>query len=403
MDNVELKLVAVVVAALEEVEPSGVAPLPDLGAGPRVLIERAAGGSLVAEAITDEAVAASLDAEHAALGALPARALPFSLPRRLGADHSTAAALGLEGDDAPVRVLISEPLPGHRVDTAVAAGDLGLVRSLARALAAVHDSPIDAVLAAGLPAFDSVELHDRLVADVDRAAESGKVPPALLSRWEHEFETAGLWRFTPTVVHGRFTEADALVDDSAVVAVTGWDGLKVADPAEDLAWALSALAPDTVDAFFDEYRGHRRTADDGLRRRAELYSELSLLEWLLYGLDSGDAEVTADAGALLGELSDMLAPEAALDGSGPDGDPGTSEEAEPWDHEEATTGEIPVVSGGGSVAPDNSSPADESTWTEESASPDESARAADTGLFEESSPPGDGSSRRDAGDPARED
>lgn len=309
MDNVELKLVAIAVAALEDTEPSGYAPLEELGGGPRVLVERSDGRAFVVEAVADEAMAASLDAEHAAVSALESKGLPFGLPKRLATEDADSDSLGLPGPERAVRILVTEPLPGARISAEGLDTRDDLITNLARTLAAIHEAPVDAVLAAGLPSFDSAELHDRLVADVDRAAQSGAVPPALLERWEHEFETAGLWRFMPTVVHGRFTESDALVQDSEVVAITGWDGLKVADPAEDLAWVLSALGPGAVATFFSAYEQARRGADDGLRRRAELYSELSLLEWLLYGIDAGDDAIINDAEALLQELADMLIPE----------------------------------------------------------------------------------------------
>ncbi|MGK5643531.1 hypothetical protein ACSNOK_35690, partial [Streptomyces sp. URMC 126] len=64
----------------------------------------------------------------------------------------------------------------------------GLAASLGRALAALHELPVEMVENAGLPTYDAAAYRARRLAEVDEAARTGKVPPALLRRWEERLE-----------------------------------------------------------------------------------------------------------------------------------------------------------------------------------------------------------------------
>ena len=102
-----------------------------------------------------------------------------------------------------------------------------------------------------MPTYDTDSYRRRRLAELDRAAESGRVPTALLARWEHALEDVALWRFAPTCVHGDLTgdqvlavfEDDADASTGRIRGLTGWEDAKVADPADDFASLVDEADP----------------------------------------------------------------------------------------------------------------------------------------------------------------
>jgi macrolide phosphotransferase len=283
------------------------------------------GRAWVVRAPRTPAAAALLEQEWRFLGTLTGR-LPFAVPLLSGsatlADGSRAGVhRALEG--APVDVPGLEPGPG-------------LAAALGRALAAVHDLPIRLAEEAELPVYTAAEYRDRRMAELDRAAATGHVPPGLLGRWERALEEAGAWRFTPCVVHGDVAAENVLVvpggagdttrdgtgdrtgdgtgggdrQPGRVSALLGWGQTRVADPADDLAWLVASASEATTESVLEAYAHTRQEAPDhDVLRRARLAGELALARWLLHGVTAGDDKVVADA---IGMLADL---ESTVDGT----------------------------------------------------------------------------------------
>nr|WP_272905297.1 phosphotransferase [Sediminivirga luteola] len=276
--------------------------MEDSGGAVRLRIhDSAQDATVIAEVIEDDSRAA---AEHAQAEALKVVRAPLA---------EAGIALPEILADVPygeARLMLRRPLPGSPVEPGHLA-DEDLLRDVARTLAAIHCLPAEPAEEAGLPVYEAETLKQRHLDDLDRAAASGLVPPALLARWEHDLEDVRLWRFLPHVVHGGFSERCVLVEGSRVVAVRHWHELRVGDPAQDLLWVASTLTPEQADLLYETYASQLGGAESAmtaeLRLRAELLAELDLLGWLLHGLDTGDQAITDDARDLLRELADMLA------------------------------------------------------------------------------------------------
>jgi len=180
----------------------------------------------------------------------------------------------------------------------------GLSAGLGRALGELHELSTSVISEAGMPVYDADDVRDRWLAVLDDAAATGKVPSALLSRWEQALEDTALWRFKPTVVHGDLAEENILTAGGAVVAVRGLNQAHVGDPAEDMAWIYSTAPVDCLESIESAYDTARSEGvDKHLRDRAELVSELSLARWLLHGVRTGDKPVINDAVAMLEDLA----------------------------------------------------------------------------------------------------
>ncbi len=279
------------------------------------------GRAWVVRAPRTPAAAALLEQEWRFLGTLTGR-LPFAVPLLSG------SATLADGSRAGVH----RALEGAPVDVARLVPGPGLAAALGRALAAVHELPIRLAEEAELPVYAAAEYRNRRMAELDRAAATGHVPPGLLGRWERALEEAGAWRFTPCVVHGDLAAENVLVvpgaaGDSAsdgasdsregaerqpgrISALLGWGQTRVADPADDFAWLVASASGATVESVLEAYAHTRQEAPDhDLLRRARLAGELALARWLLHGVTAGDDTVVADAVGMLADL------EATVDGT----------------------------------------------------------------------------------------
>ncbi|WP_181377535.1 phosphotransferase [Pseudoglutamicibacter cumminsii] len=242
-----------------------------------------------------------LETEQSALNTLTAAAratLPFSVP--------TIAGTVVQGQ---LRTFVYHHLVGHVLDLQELETEQGreLAREIGRAIAAIHALKHDLVEASGLPVFEAEDVRRGMLSQLDHVAESGKVPPELLRRWEEMMENVAWWKFNTTVVHGDLHEERLFINDGRLQGVTGWSALRVGDPAADLAWVLGIENPDTVDAIFDAYAEARgQLGDDDLRNRAMLAAEFALASWLSGALTHADQAQIDQAEASLQQLNENI-------------------------------------------------------------------------------------------------
>lgn len=217
--------------------------------------------------------------------------LPFAVPEFVG-----QAPIG------PTRAIVTEFIPGDVRSADELTADPALAGAVGRAIAAIHALPAAFIGEAGLPRRSAEQAREAAVEVIDRAADTGRLPAALVRRWEEATDDDTLWRFAPTVVNGQLGADSFLVEGDRVSGVIGWSGLAQDDPARDLHWVLTATgdaAEETLAAYVTARAGD---ADAELARRALLYGELELARWLLHGVDTHDAAVVDDAVGLLDGL-----------------------------------------------------------------------------------------------------
>ena len=294
MDRSPAFLAALASAAVPGLDPVGVEALPstpdqsfDIG-----FVRDGEGRRWVVRAPRSEVAGAEMDRTVALLGLL-GRRLPFAVPAPKG-------FVALEGGG---RAVVYPYLPGHSLDFAALPAGPGLAAELGRAVAALHNTDPAVFEEAGLPSYDADAYRTRRLVELDRAAETGRVPTALLTRWEEALEDVTLWRFAPTATHGDLTGDQVLAvftDDAdsssgRVKGMTGWEDAKVADPADDFAALVAEAPPEAVETVMEAY-AHARVErpDPNLVVRARLAAELGLLSALMDGLarkDVGAVEV----------------------------------------------------------------------------------------------------------------
>lgn len=192
--------------------------------------------------------------------------------------------------------------------------DLDLVRSLGAVLARAHDVPLSTAEGAGAEVFTAAALHEGHRANVERARTGGHLPAAVAQRWEAVLADGDLWDFTPCFVHHDLSEQAFFRSGARISAMRDWSAARVADPAQDLAWLVSTLEHDALDALLEAYREQRRgRVDARLLERAQVLGELAVVEWLLHGIDTDDAEIIDDARGMLADLEADIAEAARLE------------------------------------------------------------------------------------------
>lgn len=326
-----MRITAVAATMLDDFEPSSWTRLPDSDTD-RILMTDGDRSLIATLAAHDRAAAAH--AEHIAANTL-APLLPAdapAIPRILAARTVDGEAVGRDTD---VTLTIADPMPGIPLSTAMFEEHPALVESLARTVAVLHSADPGPIADAGLTVEESAETRDRLLADLDSAAATGRVPSLLLSRWEAALEEVTAWRFLPVPIHASLGPDALWTIDGDVVAVSDLARLRVGDPAADLAAVSSMLSPEDFERFFRSYRAHRDPDDPGLRRRVGFHAEITVLEWLLAAVAAQDDAAIDDAADLLQALAEVTEDAGDSDQDESDGPTAQDQSVEPADQDES--------------------------------------------------------------------
>jgi hypothetical protein len=216
--------------------------------------------------------------------------LPFEITKVVG---QTTDARGN-------RAILFTYVYGQPIDLSILGSDDPLGLSVGKAIAAIHNLPTAVIEDAGLPVYSPQEVLQQRVAELDRAAQTGRVPAVLLNRWEAALEDVNLWRFNPTVIHGELNSNTLVGLNGSVSGMLTWSTLKVGDPAEDFGWALDSASSDLGYNLLLAYSQDRnQPVDDNIRQRASFYSEFNLARWLLHGVALNDQETIDEAEGIL--------------------------------------------------------------------------------------------------------
>ena len=209
------------------------------------------------------------------------------------------------------RVLVFKYVEGQKVDTRRLSPASSLAQSISRAIAAIHSLPIELVQNNGLSEFSPAENIRLRVAEIDRAMQTGQVPPILLQRWEDALSDVSLFKYQPVVVHGSLGHDTILESAGEVSGVLDFKKVQLNDPALDFAW-LAAEDHELIDSVLLNYQLARNGADANIARRATLYSELEWVRWMLHGYALKDADIVQEAINGLNDLAEAAAEGALL-------------------------------------------------------------------------------------------
>ncbi len=240
------------------------------------------------------------------LGALDdAGKLPFIVPRIAGVVPTS------ENTFATV-----ENFPGGNIlqESSLATSSL-FASSLGRSLAALHSVSTDSLSALELPTVTPDEIRDQWR---ERLQGVGRqVPGDLRKRWDVALREDALWTFNPTLIHGDLALADIAVNEGTVWALSGFDSARIADPASDISWLLPLASLEFMENLFIAYVAGRSEPDLHLLKRAQLYSELALVDWLQYGEKLEDEQIIAEAEQMIADLNADLAGEMLVNSTRP--------------------------------------------------------------------------------------
>lgn len=223
--------------------------------------------------------------------------LPFDVPlpvvnKRQSKDLRVLVHPEIRGDSGSWESMMTSPM---------------VTTSMARAIAALHELPEDVIEFTGLPIYSVAEIRKRLLSLLDEAAAATPLPPNLYDRWETVLDDVSLFRFQTVPVHGDLGPDSFICSGGVVSAMSAFASAHTGDPAEDLAWIMTCPDESVRDTFLDSYRSSRTGLEDlHLVSRAQLWSELAILRWLLHGVRNEDDEIIQDAKSMLSELSEAV-------------------------------------------------------------------------------------------------
>lgn len=322
MTRSDLALAAIACAAVPGMRPATVRevrrsshaePAPHQTA----IVEDETGRTWVVRVPLTAAAGAELERNEALVGQL-GKHLPFKVPAAAGF-ASLGPNLG--------RAAVYPHVEGSALNLHQVPAGPGLASALGRAVAAVHNIPVDLFEEYAVPTFDAGEHRGRCVSELDRAASTGLVPTGLLARWEQALDAPALWNFAPAPVHGSLDGWAFLVafsdDDAAtarVVALTHWDNACVTDPAQDFAALVDQLTPAALDSVLESYSLARSSRPDPhLLNRARLAAEMRLISGLAHAASTGADELVQGRVDELRKLDRLTAADSSLVPQRPEG------------------------------------------------------------------------------------
>ena len=115
--------------------------------------------------------------------------------------------------------MVTEFIPGAARSADELTTNPALAADIGRAIAAIHSLPPGFVGDAGLPRHSAADGRESAVAVIDRAADTNRLPAALVRRWEEATDDDTLWRFAPTVVNGQLGAESLLVEGDHVSGI----------------------------------------------------------------------------------------------------------------------------------------------------------------------------------------
>nr|WP_204314375.1 phosphotransferase [Bifidobacterium avesanii] len=195
-----------------------------------------------------------------------------------------------EGDDNPTdgaalvilqhREGVAKPLDTLTVDECSSVGT---------AIGAIHRMRGTFLMDEAYPAYTTRQIHDQLVAWIERLKRAGHVPAEITTSWSRIIATDGMWDFATCPVHGGFEDGDLLFDRSGLTAVYHWQSMQINDPARDLAWIFAKLDDRHRNAVIAAYgRMMGSKLDDLIMLRANLWLQMEQVGDFVSAIDRAD-------------------------------------------------------------------------------------------------------------------
>ena len=151
-----------------------------------------------------------------------------------------------------------------------------LVRDLATFCHELHEFSVERARSLGAPSFrqwrDDHETLSRRALSILRPLVNWSQITWARRWWVRFLDDDAIWNIEPSLVHGGIAIERLLVDPlvQQLSAVTGWHGLRVADPAVDFANLIDAYGTELGWRIVEHYGELGSTADAGLFRRIRL-------------------------------------------------------------------------------------------------------------------------------------
>ena len=169
-----------------------------------------------------------------------------------------------------------------------------LVRDLATFFHELHEFSVERARGLGASSIrewrDEHEALSRRTLGVLRSQLSWSRMTWARRWWSRFLGDDAIWKIQPSLVHGGIEIERLLVDPlvQQLSAVTGWHGVRVADPAIDFAHLIDAYGTELGWRVVEHYGELGSTADAALFRRIRLHQTVNRFREVVEAADRGD-------------------------------------------------------------------------------------------------------------------
>ncbi|CUU59682.1 macrolide phosphotransferase [Parafrankia irregularis] len=161
------------------------------------------------------------------------------------------------------------------------------VEQLAEIMARLHQAPIDAAAATGIPVRTPAGVRLTFSTRLERARREIGMHDSWWNRGRRWLEDDRLWPARSVLLHGDLHPGHTLVDGTgSIVGLLDWTDAEVGDPGQEFIEATRKFEPKNLARVLDAYQRHGGDVWPGLRANIEEGVAFAPMFLGLLGLDS---------------------------------------------------------------------------------------------------------------------
>ncbi|THF67316.1 macrolide 2'-phosphotransferase [Pseudothauera nasutitermitis] len=213
----------------------------------------------------------------------------------------------VRGPDLVAYPMLTDPMAlvfdagTHAVTWNIDQGAEIYVTSLAEVLVALHASPVEEAVAAGIPASSPEEARIKVRQDLERVKQEIGIGRDLEARCRRWLDSDRLWPDFSVLTHGDlYIGHVTAAADARVSGVIDWTEAEISDPSIDFAGHLAAFSPESLERLVAAYELAGGRTWPAMVAHIEERHAASPIKYGIFAISTGNEQNLAAAKAQLG-------------------------------------------------------------------------------------------------------